>query len=665
VAALRIRLLGGFEASYGSDATISLTGRKTQALLAYLALPPGEPRAREKLTALLWSDRGEEQARSSLRQALSELRKALGDADPQPLIAGRDAVSLDADAVDVDAVAFERLIGEATPEALAQAVEIYQGELLDGLGVDDPAFEEWLRAERQRLHERAREAMTHRLDQQMTAGEADGAIATARRLLALDPLQEAAHRALMRLYADGGDRTLALKQYQACRDVLQADLGVEPAAETARLHEEIRRAQPAAQMEPPDAVGEPDRPAAPLTSESPSIAVLPFVNMSGDAEQEYFSDGITEDIITALAHFRDISVIARNSSFAFKGQSPDVAEIGRKLGVQYLVEGSVRKAGGKVRITAQLVDASTGVHIWAHRYDRDLEDIFAVQDEVTETVVGTLAGRLETAGVERARKKPTTSLTAFDYLLQGRKLVYRYNREDNAKARELLEKAIELDPDYAEAHAWLSETYMTDWDGGWARDPDACLERGTEIAERAVALDDSDSRAHSQMGWVLVYRRRYEQAWPHIERALALNPHEPDMMMVLSFYEFWSGNPEAGLAKAKEAMRLDPFGRYGVPLGIAHYSLRNYEDAVTALNTVRAKLPMVIAWRAASYARLGQDEQARLAAEEFVEVASAGMAASGAPLPESWLEFLTQRAPYKRREDMDHYLDGLREAGLT
>ena len=228
-----------------------------------------------------------------------------------------------------------------------------------------------------------------------------------------------------------------------------------------------------------------------------------------------------------------------------------------------------------------------------------------------------------------------------------------------------MEKAIALDPNYAEAHAWLSETYMVDWDGGWARDPDACLERGTEIAERAVALDDSDSRAHSQMGWVLVYRRRYEQAWPHIERALALNPHEPDMMMVLSFYEFWSGNPEAGLAKAKEAMRLDPFGRYGVPLGIAHYSLRNYEDAVTALNTVRAKLPMVIAWRAASYARLGQDEQARLAAEEFVEVASAGMAASGAPLPESWLEFLTQRAPYKRREDMDHYLDGLREAGLT
>ncbi len=251
MAAVHISLFGGFEARLGSGEALPLKGRKTQALVAYLALPPGEPRARDKLTALLWSDRGEEQARSSLRQALSELRKALGDADPTPLVAGRDAVSLDADAVEVDVITFERLITEGTQETLEQASMLYQGELLDGLGVDDPAFEEWLRTERQRLHERAREAMTHLLDQQMAAGEADGAIATARRLLALDPLQEAAHRALMRLYADGGDRTLALKQYQACRDVLQAELGVEPAAETARLHEEIRRAQPAVQTEPP------------------------------------------------------------------------------------------------------------------------------------------------------------------------------------------------------------------------------------------------------------------------------------------------------------------------------------------------------------------------------------------------------------------------------
>ena len=167
------------------------------------------------------------------------------------------------------------------------------------------------------------------------------------------------------------------------------------------------------------------------------------------------------------------------------------------------------------------------------------------------------------------------------------------------------------------------------------------------------------------MGWVLLYRRHYEQARHHIERALALNPHHPDMAMVLGLCELWSGNPETGLAKVTEAMRLDPFGRYGIPLGMAHYSLRNYQDAVAALNTVRAKLPMVIAWRAASYARLGQDEQARSTAEEFVKVGSAGLAECGAPLPQSWLDFLAERAPYKRQEDLDHYLGGLRKAGLT
>ncbi len=544
---LGLSIFGIFRVADASGSEIPVKSRKARALLAYLALPPGKPRSREQIMALLWSDRGDQQARSSLRQALSGLRKDLGEERLSALRITDESLTLDPACVVVE---------PASPGDV----------LLDGLHLTDPAFEEWLRDERLR-HEDAAGPDTQSLER---------------------PL--------------------------------------------------------------PDKL---------------SIAVLPFVNMSGDAEQEYFSDGITEDIITGLTYFRDVSVIARNSSFAFKGQSPDVTEVGRKLGAQYVVEGSVRKVGDKVRITAQLVDASTGIHIWAHRYDRDLEDIFAMQDEVTETIVGTLAGRLETVGAERARKKPTTSLTAFDYLLQGRKLVYRYNREDNAKARDLLEKAIALDPDYAEAHAWLSETYMADWEGGWARDLDACLERATEIAKRAVALDDSDSLAQAQMGWVLFFRRHYEQAWHHIERALALNPHNPDMAMTVGYYELWSGNPEAGLAKVEEAMRLDPFGRYGIPLGIAHYSLRNYENAVAAFNTVRAKVPDVIAWRAASYARLGQDEQARSAAEEFVEFAGAGMAASGARLPGSWLDFLAQRNPYKHQEDLDHYLDGLRKAGLT
>ncbi len=399
MAALHISLFGGFEARLGSGEVLPLKGRKTQALVGYLALTPGKRHTRDELVALLWSDRGERQARSSLRQSLSELRKALGDGDDSPLIAGQDAVSLEADAVDVDVAEFEHLIDDGTPTALERAVELYRGDLLDGIGVHDPAFEDWLRDERQRLHECACEALSKLLDHQAPE-DTERAIAIARRLLMLDPLREATHRALMRLYASKGERTLALKQYQACHEVLAAELGLSPETETEELAAEIRTGA-ARTEEAVDPVF--DRRASraePLPlPDKPSIAVLPFVNISGDPEQEYFSDGVTEDIITELARFRSLFVIAHNSSFTYKGRAAKVQDIGRELGVQYVVEGSVRKAGDRVRITAQLVEAESGNHLWAERYDRDLEDVFAVQDEVVQAIVSILPERLDRAAL--------------------------------------------------------------------------------------------------------------------------------------------------------------------------------------------------------------------------------------------------------------------------
>ncbi|MEE9479700.1 MAG: adenylate/guanylate cyclase domain-containing protein, partial [Kiloniellales bacterium] len=228
--------------------------------------------------------------------------------------------------------------------------------------------------------------------------------------------------------------------------------------------------------------------------DKPSIAVLPFDNMSGDPDQAYFSDGMTEDIITELARFRSLFVIARNSSFAFRDRTTDVAEIGRQLGVQYVVEGSVRKAGNRVRVTAQLIDAATANHIWAERYDRDLDDIFAVQDEVVRTVVATLAGRLEQAGRESAKQKPPSNLGAYDFFLRGRNHFYHMTCSDNRTAQEMFAKAIELDPGYAPAHAGLAKSNFLDWFGGWSADLQASRQRGVALAEKAVALDDTDSR---------------------------------------------------------------------------------------------------------------------------------------------------------------------------
>jgi TolB-like protein len=301
---------------------------------------------------------------------------------------------------------------------LARATALYRGDLLDGLDVRDPAFEEWLLFERQRLRDLARAALAKVLDRHVATGTHDQAGVAARRLLALDPLHESAHRALMRIYAQQGQAALALKQYQLCRDALQDELGVKPEAETERLYQSIREkramASRASSQAPPAAIAaearspsdapplQPD-PATATASARPSIAVLPFENLSDDPEQQYFSDGITEDIITALSRVKWFFVIARNSSFTYKGRIVDVKQVARELGVRYVLEGSVRKAGGRVRISGQLVQAETGQHIWADKFDGELANVFDLQDQVTASVVAAIEPSLRQAEIERAR----------------------------------------------------------------------------------------------------------------------------------------------------------------------------------------------------------------------------------------------------------------------
>ena len=675
MASLRITLLGGFEARLGSGEAIDLHGRKTQALLAYLALPPGEPRSRDKLVALLWSDRGEQQARGSLRQALAELRKALGDADPPPLVAGRDAVHLDAGAVEVDAVELERLVADGAPEALERAAELYQGDLLDGIGVHDPAFEDWLRTERERVHDSAREALSSLLDHQTTAGDTERAIATARRLLSLDPLQEAVHRALMRLYADKGERNLALRQYQACRDVLKVELGIEPDAETERLHEEIRRkysavreqpAAPAAREDTTDTTaGARESEALPLPSK-PSIAVLPFVNMSGDPEQAYFSDGITDDIITELSRFRELFVIARNSSFTYKGRTVKVQEVARELGVQYVLEGSVRKAGNRVRVTAQLVDATTGHHLWGERYDRDLNDIFAVQDEVTQMIVSTLAGRLEDAGRARAEHKTTEKLSAYDCVLRGRQCLDRGTKEDILEARRMFGRALELDPGYAAAYAELAWTYFEEYGSSWSESPQEALDRGFDLGQRAVRLDDTDSRAHLALGYGYFCKMQHELAEVQIETAIALNPNDSENLCIKGWFLTLTGRSVEGIACGNEAIRLNPFvpGDCLYNIGVADYLAGRYEQAIATLGKISNPVISVHGCLAACYAQLGRDNEARAAMAEFHRLAKAELAIQPGEDVERWRAYWSRQFAFKDPADLEHLLEGLRKAGL-
>jgi adenylate cyclase len=290
----------------------------------------------------------------------------------------------------------------------------------------------------------------------------------------------------------------------------------------------------------------------------PSIAVLPFVNLSGDPEQEYFSDGMTEDLTTSLARLSSFFVIARNSAFTYKGKAVKIDQVQRELGVQYVLEGSVRKAENQVRITAQLVDATTGNHLWAERYDRPLQAIFALQDEITQQIVTMLKEEVMMAEFARVRRTPLQNLTAYDAFIRGEDYVRRATKEANAQGRQMFEKAIDVDPNYARAYAALGATYWQEWVLQWTQDPRS-LERALELAQKAVLLDDSTPSAHRLLARLHLWKsRQHELAIAEVERAIALNPNDADSYVLLGNILTFAGRPEESIGFAEKAMRLHP-----------------------------------------------------------------------------------------------------------
>ncbi|HEV7799908.1 MAG TPA: adenylate/guanylate cyclase domain-containing protein, partial [Burkholderiales bacterium] len=313
-------------------------------------------------------------------------------------------------------------------------------------------------------------------------------------------------------------------------------------------------------------------------SKKPSIAVLPFANMSGDPEQEFFADGLTEDIITELSRFHDLLVISRNSTFVYKGKAVKVQDVGREFGVDYVIEGSVRKAGDRVRVTVQLIDAETDRHIWAERYDGELRDIFSIQDEMTRAIVATLPGRVEAATHDRANRKPTDNMAAYECVLAAKTLHHRSNREDNARAQLLLDRALELDANYAHAHAWKACVLGQTWVYNWCADRDATFQQVASELETALVLDDNDSDVHRILAALNLNRDDHDKATYHQERALALNPNYDLVVVQQGELLTWLGRPEEGIDWIKKAMRLNPYHpeRFWSHLGRAYYCAEKY-----------------------------------------------------------------------------------------
>src|SRR5262249_52114685 len=396
--------------------------------------------------------------------------------------------------------------------------------------------------------------------------------------------------------------------------------------------------------------------------DKPSIAVLPFQNMSGDPEQEYFADGIVEEIITALSRVHWLFVIARNSSFTYKGRAVDIKLVGRELGVRYVLEGSVRKANNRMRITGQLVDATTGAHVWANRFDGMLDDIFDLQDQVTASVVGAVEPRLQQAEIERAGRKPTESLDAYDYFLRGMASVHLFTKDSLLEARALFQRATELDPNYASPYGMAAWCILRGKTSGWLTDPDCEISEGVRLARRAAALGKDDPTALWSSGHSLAsLAGELETGAAHVERALALNPNLAAAWSARGGVRILLGDPADAIERYARAMRLSPLDLLAyyacTGMGTAYLFTGRYDEAASWAQKASHEQPnWAPAWRIAAIAYALSDRivEAREAMARMREI-DPGLRLSN---------LARVASPFRRSEDLARYTEGLRKAGL-
>jgi adenylate cyclase len=655
-----LRLLGPLSVTIDGRELRQLP-RKADALLTLLTLQPGRPIAREAVRDYLWTDRGPEQARHSLRQTLLVLRHSLGH---DLILAEGNCLVIAPGTLAVDAIEFEARAASTDRDVLAEAAALYRGELLENRGAVAPRFDDWLAVERSRFAALAATILRRLAAACAAAGEIETAIAAAMRLVTIDNLREDSHRLLIELLARAGRRAEALRRFDAVAELLKRELGVRPDDETVALAHRIRResSTPAAtgQAEPaapgaaiaiaetaPHAV----RPPLPLP-DKPSIAVLPFQNMSGDPEQEYFVDGMVEEIITALSRIRWLFVIARNSSFTYKGQAVDVRQVGRELGVRYVLEGSVRKAGNRVRISAQLIDAGNGAHLWADRFDGSLEEIFEFQDRVASSVAGVIEPALQAAEAARSIGRPTADLTAYDLYLRAHAMIWSSARQIS-EALPLLEQAIARDPCYGPALAWAAYCCFRLILDGRSDDPAHRL-KGVDFARRALEVAGDDPGILANAAQALAYFGEDIGAMMALaDRALALNPNSARGWHVSGVLRMEAGEPDIAIAHVETSLRLSPRARVGTALAIigeAHFLAGRFDEAAPSLLLAIQEDPsLTVPYRylAACYAHMGRLAEAR-------EIVARLRAISSVVIPEA--SFL------RNAEQRELYLSGLRLA---
>jgi TolB-like protein len=607
---LRIRLLGSMTVTV-DGMPVAIAARKARALLGYLALREGDEVARGVLTGLLWGERSEDQARASLRQTLSELKSALGEKASSSILASKEAVAWARDSAWIDTRLVKSAAAATDETVLREAADLAGGELMEGLSVGAAEFEQWLTAERERFRLLACDIHTRLMERAERDGRLEEALADGLKLLSLDPLQEHVHRGLMRLYAAQGRYDAALAQYERCRRELSDQLGVPPQPETDDLVRSIRASRRERPTGPPAAASPTPQPAEdpPALPDRPSIAVLPFVNLSADPEQAFFADGLTEDIITALSRISGLWVIARGSTFTYKGKPTDVKQVARELGVRYVMEGSVRRADKRLRITAQLVDATTGHQVWAERYERAVADLFDIQDEITRSVAAETQTQVQLAEAAAAGSRPFSDSKARDFSARAWAKILDQTAEAIIEASDLAEQAIRLEPLNPVAHRVRAMVFFSHlWFADIPRDP-ANMARAIELARTALRLAPRDEYAHLVMAYAHAYAAdgQLEEAIAECERGLEINPSCSILYGNIGAYRSALGRPQEAIEACQLALTLNPrdpsnFWRHYY-IAVAYFVAGDYAACLRdskRLSLPRSFLPSGIMWAAAA-----------------------------------------------------------------
>lgn len=597
----RLLLLGPFAFQLPQLGGVSISSKKNRALLALLALAPGRRMTRERLCGYLWGDRGDEQARASLRQSLATLRRELDEAGVPVLLTKDDGVSLHGESLVIDALDLLRPLSQSSE--LRDAASLWRGPFLADTELNEPEFRSWLATERQRLLDRS--IAVH---QSLAERQESDAIEWARRLVALDPLREASHCTLMMALARAGDRVQAIRQFEICRDTLKHELDVEPSGATVALVKAISEGHHAAPAPLPMAAG-----ANRSGTRLPTLAVVPFWGLSEERSQQHLADGLAEDLITDLSKIAGLSVVVADSVLRFSGEKVEPHKAAKLLKVRHIVTGSLRRVQESLRVNVQLIDTETGQVKWAERFDRRQDELHDIQGGIVQSVAIALTG--ETPQVERYRPH---SIEAHDLVMRGRR-EFRHSDEAGTKAMGMFKRAIEIDPHYSEAYRWLALAQCLSWFAFGAPEyPVRTL--ALENARKAISIDPEDSAAHAVHGFLLIYEHRWEEADAALQQALALNPHDPEAWISLAELRMFEGKTSEAVECANRALERNPrpLGSVYWILGEAQFADGDLESAVVTLRREETYSSPSRRHLAAALALLGRHEEAAAEARLFM-----------------------------------------------